>query len=112
MQLCRTLLFLAVLFGLLSGSLPAQKRKKPISDDEGYIPVVAPENKQKKKKDENVTQTLPPPKELPGAVTAETDRLAFGVSPLMGKGLLSQQTREALKALLKTNHGTIVKLRA
>ena len=112
MQLCRTLLFLAVLFGLLSGSLPAQKRKKPISDDQGYIPVVAPENKQKKKKDEVVTQALPPAKELPGAVTAETDRLAFGVSPLMGKGLLSQQTREALKALLKTNHGTIVKLRA
>ncbi|HXA68341.1 MAG TPA: RidA family protein [Bryobacteraceae bacterium] len=100
----------AVLVALLAENLPAQK-KKPASDDEGYIPVVAPETKQKKKKDEG-TQTLPPPKELPGAVTADTERLAFGASPLIGKGLLSQQTRDALKALLKTNHGTIVKLRA
>src|SRR5579862_8066175 len=99
----------AVLIALLAENLPAQK-KKPGSDDEGYIPVVAPESKQKKKKEAN--QTLPPAKELPSAVTAETERLAFGASPLMGKGLLSQQTREALKALLKTNHGTIVKLRA
>src|SRR5579862_1496611 len=99
----------AVLIALLAENLPAQK-KKPGSDDEGYIPVVAPESKQKKKKEAN--QTLPPAKELPSAVTAETERLAFGASPLIGKGLLSQQTRDALKALLKTNHGTIVKLRA
>ena len=112
MQFCRTSLLMAVLLTFLAGNLPAQKKKKPVSDDEGYIPVVAPENKQKKKKDEDVTQTLPPPKELPSAVTADTGRLAFGVSPLSGKGLLSQQTREALKTLLKTNHGTIVKLRA
>ena len=110
MHFCRTAPLFAVLVALLAEDLPAQK-KKPVSDDEGYIPVVAPETKQKKKKQED-TQTLPPPKELPGAVTAETDRLAFGASPLIGKGLLSQQTRDALKALLKTNHGTIVKLRA
>lgn len=99
----------AVLIALLAQDSPAQK-KKPVSDDEGYIPVVAPETKQKKNKED--TQTLPPAKELPGAITAETDRLAFGASPLIGRGLLSQQTRDALKALLKTNHGTIVKLRA
>jgi len=110
MHFCRTAPLFVVLVALLAEDLPAQK-KKPVSDDEGYIPVVAPETKQKKKKDED-TQTLPPPKELPGAVTAETDRLAFGASPLTGKGLLSQQTRDALKALLKTNHGTIIKLRA
>jgi enamine deaminase RidA (YjgF/YER057c/UK114 family) len=112
MHFRRTVPLLAVLVALLAADLPAQKKKKPGSDDEGYIPVVAPENKQKKKKDADATQTLPPPKELPSAVTADTDRLAFGVSPLIGKGLLSQQTREALKALLRTNHGTIVKLRA
>ena len=111
MHFCRTAPLFAVLVALLAEDLPAQK-KKPVSDDEGYIPVVVPENKQKKKKDADATQTLPPAKELPGAVTAETDRLAFGASPLIGKGLLSQQTRDALKALLKTNHGTIVKLRA
>jgi enamine deaminase RidA (YjgF/YER057c/UK114 family) len=112
MHFRRTAPLFAVLVALLAADLPAQKKKKPGSDDEGYIPVVAPENKQKKKKDADATQTLPPPKELPSAVTADTDRLAFGVSPLIGKGLLSQQTREALKALLRTNHGTIVKLRA
>jgi enamine deaminase RidA (YjgF/YER057c/UK114 family) len=112
MHFCRTAPLLAALIALLTADLPAQKKKKPGSDDEGYIPVVAPENKQKKKKDAEATQTLPPAKELPSAVTADTDRLAFGVSPLIGKGLLSQQTREALKALLRTNHGTIVKLRA
>jgi len=110
MHFRRTAPLFAVLVALLAENLPAQK-KKPVSDDEGYIPVVAPETKQKKKKDDS-TQTLAPPKELPGAVTAETERLAFGASPLIGKGLLSQQTRDALKALLKTNHGTIVKLRA
>jgi enamine deaminase RidA (YjgF/YER057c/UK114 family) len=108
MHFRRTAPLFAVLVALLAENLPAQK-KKPVSDDEGYIPVVAPETKQKKKKDDS---TLAPPKELPGAVTAETERLAFGASPLIGKGLLSQQTRDALKALLKTNHGTIVKLRA
>jgi enamine deaminase RidA (YjgF/YER057c/UK114 family) len=112
MHFRRTAPLFAVLIALLAADLPAQRKKKPVSDDEGYIPVVAPETKQKKKKDEDATQTLPPPKELPSAATAESDRLAFGVSPLAGKGLLSQQTREALKALLRTNHGTIVKVRA
>jgi enamine deaminase RidA (YjgF/YER057c/UK114 family) len=112
MHFCRTAPLFAALVALLAADLPAQKKKKPGSDDEGYIPVVAPENKQKKKKDVDATQTLPPAKELPSSVTADTDRLAFGVSPLIGKGLLSQQTKEALKALLRTNHGTIVKLRA
>ena len=84
-----------------------------MSDDEGYIPVVAPEtDKNKKKKNEDATQTLPPPPELPLALAAETNRLAFAVSPLSGKGLLSQQTRDALNALLHKNHGTIIKLRA
>jgi len=103
----RTPFLVAVLFGLLDGDLPAQK-KKPV-DDEGYVPVVAPDTKKKKKED---TQTLPPPKELPIAVVAETDRLAFQVSPLSSKGLFTPQTREALKGLLRSSHGNIVKLRA
>ncbi len=96
----------AVLFGLVSGDLPAQK-KKP-GDDEGYVPVVAPDKK--KKRDED-TQTLPPSKDLPIAVVADTDRLAFQVSPLSSKGLFTPQTREALKGLLRSSRGTIVKLR-
>jgi enamine deaminase RidA (YjgF/YER057c/UK114 family) len=70
--------------------------------------------KGKKKTDEEpVTQTLPVLKDPPGAVAAETDRVVFHVSPLSNKGLLSQQIRDALKALLRDTHGAvIVKLRA
>lgn len=109
MHFFRTSVVTAILVVLASGNLTAQK-KKPASDDEGYIPQVLPESKQKKQKEQ--TQTLPPPKELPNAVSVDTDRLIFGVSPLSGKGLLSQQTRDALRTLLRTSHGTIVKLRA
>src|SRR5260370_34706796 len=67
----------------------------------------------KKKKPEDITQTLELPKDPPATITAETSRLIFQVSPLSGKGLLSAQVRDALKALLKSSSGaTIVKLRA
>ncbi len=101
---------LALALSLMTGLLEAQK-KKPGSTEDGYIPVVVPPDKQKKEK-KTADQTLPPPKELPNAVTAETDRLAFDVSPLSAKGLLTPQTRDALRSLLKTNRGTIVALRA
>lgn len=69
--------------------------------------------KSKKKTEEPVTQTLPLLKDPPNAVAAETDRLVFQVSPLSNKGLLSQQVRDALKALMRDTHtATIVKLRA
>ena len=106
----KTLWIIGFVVCLAVTPLPAQKKKKS-SDDEGLIlPPVAKDKK--KKKNENVTQTLPPPLELPLAVVAETDRLAFEVSPLSAKGLLSQQTRDALKVLMRGNHGTVVKLRA
>jgi enamine deaminase RidA (YjgF/YER057c/UK114 family) len=42
-----------------------------------------------------------------------TSRLVFHVSPLSGKGLLSQQTRDALKAILKANGGApVIHIRA
>src|SRR5271166_1993360 len=112
MQFPRTLLLLAILFALLTGGGVAQSNKK-LDPDAGYIPVVAPEDKsKKKKKGDEITQALAAPPELPAAVTAETDRLVYQVTPLSSKGLLSQQTRDALKALLKSNRGPIVKLRA
>jgi enamine deaminase RidA (YjgF/YER057c/UK114 family) len=44
---------------------------------------------------------------------APTDRLVFHVSPLSAKGLLSQQIRDAVKALWSINRGAqIVKIRA
>lgn len=67
----------------------------------------------KKKKPEEITQTLELPKDPPATITVETARLEFHVSPLTAKGLLSQQVREALRALLKASGGsTIVKIRA
>lgn len=74
----------------------------------------APAQKGKKKSDEEqATQTLPLLKDPPAAVAAETGRLVFHLSPLSNKGLLSQQVRDALKALTRDTHGAaIVKLRA
>jgi enamine deaminase RidA (YjgF/YER057c/UK114 family) len=106
----RSALLSAIVFSLLMGSGIAQNKK--IDPDAGYIPTVAPEDGKKKKKGDDVTQALALPPELPSAVQAETDRLTFQVTPLSSKGLLSQQTRDAIKILLKTNHGPIVKLRA
>ena len=111
MYLFRFCLAFTILIVFAAGDLPAQK-KKSTSDDEGYIPQVLSESKQKKKKKDTETQTLPPVRELPNIVEAATDRLTFEVSPLSAKGLLSQQTRDALKELLRTSRGTIVKLRA
>jgi enamine deaminase RidA (YjgF/YER057c/UK114 family) len=105
----RTLLPPAILICLL-GSAVAQSNKK-LDPDAGYTPTVITDDKKKKKSDE-ITQALALPPELPAAVTAETDRLAFQVTPLSAKGLLSQQTRDALKMLLHSSRGPIVKLRA
>jgi hypothetical protein len=70
----------------------------------------------KKKKNEDkepITQSLPLLAEPPLAVSAETARLSFQVSPLSNKGLLTQQSRDALKALMQANKGAnIVRLRA
>ena len=66
-----------------------------------------------KKKKEDETQTLQLPKELPGAVVGDTRRLAFYVTPLSAKGLLSQQIRDALKALDRQAGGNaVLKIRA
>ena len=72
-----------------------------------------PRIKPPKKEKEPETQILPLPPEPPTAVIAETGKLAFHVSPLSGKGLLTQQVHDALKALDRANGGaTFVKLRA
>jgi enamine deaminase RidA (YjgF/YER057c/UK114 family) len=59
------------------------------------------------------SQTLPVLKDPPAAILADAARLSFHVSPLSAKGLLTQQTHDALQALLRANHGSpMVKLRA
>jgi len=65
-----------------------------------------------KKKKEEETQVLQLPKDPPTALTVETRRLVFQVTPLSARGLLSQQTRDALKWLQHSANGNIVKLRA
>lgn len=68
---------------------------------------------QRKKKKEEETQTLQVPKDLPAAVIGETRRLSFHVTPLSAKGLLSQQIRDALKAVARDSSGeTVLKIRA
>jgi enamine deaminase RidA (YjgF/YER057c/UK114 family) len=88
-------LFILSLCLLLAAGLLAQKRKKKKADVEP------------------IPQTLPVTPDPPDAVVTEPGRLSFQVSPLSAKGLLSQQVRDALKALVRLNHGVpIVKLRA
>src|SRR5262245_20285742 len=66
-----------------------------------------------KKKKEEETQTLVVPKDPPQAVVADTRRLVFHVTPLSAKGLLSQQVRDALKALGRlSGSASVVKIRA
>ena len=74
----------------------------------------AADKKNKKDKDEEPpTQTLPLLPDPPMAVTADASRLVFETAPLSSKGLLSRQTRDGLKQLLRARHGgTIVKIRA
>ena len=63
--------------------------------------------------DKNKKQSLNLPAYPPLVAVGETSRLVFNVSPLSGKGLLSEQTRDALKAIQKLNGGApIVHIRA
>lgn len=69
--------------------------------------------KKSKEKKEPITQALEIPPEPPNAIAAETAKLIFHVSPLSAKGLLSQQIRDALKAIDKANgDATLIKIRA
>jgi enamine deaminase RidA (YjgF/YER057c/UK114 family) len=68
---------------------------------------------QRKKNKEEETQTLQLPKELPAAVAGETRRLTFHVTPLSSRGLLSQQVRDALKAIgHEAGNETVLHIRA
>jgi enamine deaminase RidA (YjgF/YER057c/UK114 family) len=62
---------------------------------------------------EDLAQVRELPKEPPPVVVAEASRLEFRVSPLSVKGLLSEQVRDALKALFgQAGASSIVRLRA
>ncbi len=77
-------------------------------------PLFSQRKKKGKKGDEEpptqVLEALPDP---PAFAIADVTRLGYLVSPLSSKGLLSQQTRDAVRALLRASRGAqIVKLRA
>jgi enamine deaminase RidA (YjgF/YER057c/UK114 family) len=66
-----------------------------------------------KEEKEEITQSLPVLPDPPPAVTVDTARLSFHVAPLSGKGLLSKQVEEGLKALQKqAKSGELVRVRA
>jgi enamine deaminase RidA (YjgF/YER057c/UK114 family) len=89
---------------------PAQAQRRKKKDPNAFPPVII-RKKEKEQKEE--TQALPVMKEPPAAVVADIERLAFLVSPLSGKGLLSQQTRDALRWLFSSARGgAVLKLRA
>jgi enamine deaminase RidA (YjgF/YER057c/UK114 family) len=93
MRLFRPVLAIAVA-GLLITSVPLAAQKK-------------------KKEEKEVTQTLEVIPELPPTVLADTSRLVYFNSPLSGKGLLSQQVRDGVKALWRVSRGAqIVRIRA
>ena len=72
-----------------------------------------PADGQRKKKDEETTQTLEVLPDPPQTIKVETSRIVFYVSPPTTKGLLSQQVRDSIKALWKAAKGAnIVKIRA
>jgi len=93
----RTALSILLTLALLPAALEAQKKKK---NKEKEVEVI-------------VTQTLEAIPDPPLSVTVDTARVEYLASPLSGKGLLSQQIRDALKSL-KSQAGSrqIVKVRA
>src|SRR5215475_5316052 len=74
--------------------------------------ILAPSAQRKKKKEEE-TQTLQLPKDLPAAIAGDTRHVRFLVTPLSGKGLLSQQVHDALRVLAREAGGdTVLHIRA
>lgn len=73
----------------------------------------ASQRRKKQKEEEEITQTLELPPEPPASVQADPARLAFVHAPLSARGLLSQQTRDGIRALLQNARGArFVRIRA
>lgn len=103
----------ALLLTPYSGLAKDKKNKEAPKVVETFTADLDPEDGKKKPKKDQITQVLPLPKEPPAAVIADVSRLVFFSSDLSGKGLLSQQTREAIRTLLHKSRGaTVLKIRA
>lgn len=87
---------LIVLLAVCADLLVAQRRKRG-----------------KKAEQEEITQTLDTPKDPPAVMPGEPGKFSFLNAPLSAKGLLSQQTRDGVKALRRLARGAaILKIRA
>lgn len=93
--------------------LPVAKRAAKLLSIALLLACALPAQNGKQPGEEPRPQALEVPPEPPEAIAAGTARLSFAVSPLSDKGLLSQQVRDALKSIVRRNHGAaIVKVRA
>jgi enamine deaminase RidA (YjgF/YER057c/UK114 family) len=101
-RILRPTFVLVVLVAFVGASaLWAGQKKKHKKDDPDWLAL------------DDVSQQVQEVPYPPPALTVDTGRLTFQVSPISTKRLLSDQTEVALKDLLqKTKHGRIVKLRA
>jgi len=100
-----TSILLIGLLSLCASAGQSNKKNIPYAD----LPV-RPSKDDKKNADQQPAPLLREPR---AAVSAETSRLVFRTSTLSAKGLLSQQTRDALRGLVRA-HGSeeILELRA
>lgn len=98
-MMCRTtgrLVAATVALVLVAATAEAKKKKKGKDGEEAEI-----------------TQTLEVIPDPPATISADTRRLSYYVTPLSAKGLMSQQTREAVKSLLRQLRGAqVVRVRA
>ena len=78
-----------------------------------FLMAVSLAGAKKKDRDDTKTQRLPDIKEPPAFAIGDAAHFVFHLSPMSPKGLLSQQTREGVTALLKLTGGNnVVHLRA
>jgi enamine deaminase RidA (YjgF/YER057c/UK114 family) len=101
------LLSLSLLAGTALSQPKSTKKQRELERELSLDP-----DPRKLKKDQR-PQVLELPKEPPQAVTIDTRKMVFHLSPLSSKGLLSQQVRDGLRALESNSRGAkIVKIRA
>jgi enamine deaminase RidA (YjgF/YER057c/UK114 family) len=105
-------LLAAILLVCLTGDLGWSQRRSKKKERELQHELSLDPDPKKLKKEER-PQSLETLKDPPQAVIVDTQRLSFYTSPLSGKGLLSQQIKDGLKALSNGMRGaSLVKIRA
>jgi enamine deaminase RidA (YjgF/YER057c/UK114 family) len=108
----KSVLPVVVCAALFAGSVWCQQTRSPRKTKELEQELSLDPDPRKLKKDAR-PQVLELLKDPPQAVVVDTQRMVHFVSPLSAKGLLSQQVRDGLRALMSSARGAnIVKIRA